>query len=222
MNEREFHSKLEADFAAYLKSLGYPDGSLIFEPSIKTAGKIRYQPDFLIIDPSNNERLALIEVKGRILDRIESVKEQLKMYRTALGDPSLPVFLAIPSEEYVAEHPFDILKLRDDNEFEKVDLRLFPTFKSLSTNKAADKKKEITDKKEEVSTSFETISRWMAFALVGLVVADFICSFFSITLLTAERLTLLGGAVALVVIPYAQKFKGLGIEWEKAASKKVK
>lgn len=222
MNEKEFHSKLEADFATYLTSLGYPDGSLIFEPSIKTVGKIRYQPDFLIIDPSNNERLALIEVKGRILDRIESVKEQLNMYRAELGDPSLPVFLAIQSEEYVAEHPFELLKLRYDNEFEKVDLRLFPTFMALSTNKAADKKKEITDKKKEVSTSFETLSRWMAVVLVSLVVADFICSFFSITLLTAERLTLLGGSVVLVVIPYAQKFKGLGIEWEKSATKKEK
>jgi len=221
MNEREFHSQLEAEFSAYLKTLGYPDGSLIFEPSIKVANR-EYRPDFLIIDPENNERLAIIEVKGKLLDRIESVKEQLDTYRKALGDISIPAFLATPSEEYVAEHPFDLFKLKDDGEFEKIDLRLFPTFIALSTNKAADKKKELSDKKEEVSSSFESISRWMAALLLILVIADFICSFFNITLLTAERLTLLGGAVALIVIPYAQKFKGLGIEWEKVSTKKGK
>jgi hypothetical protein len=33
-------------------------------------------------------------------------------------------------------------------------------------------------------------------------------------LLTTEIMALLGAAVALIVIPFAQKFKGLGIEWE--------
>jgi hypothetical protein len=221
MNEREFHSKLEAEFSTYLKTLGYPEGSLIYEPSIKVANRI-YRPDFLIIDPANNERLAVIEVKGKILDRIESVKEQLNAYRAAIGDTTIPAFLATPSEAYVAEHPFDLFQLKDDGDFEKIDLRLFPVFSALSTNKAAEKKKEISDKKEEVTSSFESISRWIAALLMLLVVADFVCSFFEITLLTAERLTLLGGAVALIVIPYAQKFKGLGIEWEKATTKKEK
>ena len=38
-------------------------------------------------------------------------------------------------------------------------------------------------------------------------------------LLTAEQTSLIGAALALALIvnPFAQKFKGLGIEWEKVA-----
>ena len=164
--------------------------------------------------------MAIIEVKGKIIDRIDSLKGQLNDYRIAIGDTSVPAFLATPSEAYVAEHPFDVFQLKDDGSFEKIDLRLFPTFAALSTNKAVEKKKEISDKKDDISNSFEIISRWAASTLTVLVVADFVCSLFNIKLLTAERLTLLGGVVALIVIPYAQKFKGLGIEWEKASTKK--
>lgn len=221
MNEREFHSKSEADFFAYLKNLGFPDGSLIFEPSVKIAGKI-YSPDFLIVDPDNNERLAVIEVKRKFFDRSELVKEQLNTYRNAIGNTTIPAFLATPSEDNAAEHPFKIFKLRDDGEFEKIDLSLFPSFFSLSSNKAAEKKKEISDKKEGITSSFETVTRWTVVSLIALVIADFVCSFFNIKILTTERLTLFGGAVALLIIPYAQKFKWLGIEWEQASTKKDK
>ena len=51
---------------------------------------------------------------------------------------------------------------------------------------------------------------------MSVVIADFVCAQYEIELLTTERMALLGACVALVVIPFAQKFKGLGIEWEKA------
>jgi hypothetical protein len=221
MNEREFYSKLEAEFSSYLKTLDYPLGSLIYEPRIKFGNRI-YRPDFVVIDPENNDRLAIIEVKGNVLKSFDSVKEQLNSYRNAIGDTTIAAFLVTPSEAYVADHTFDLFQLNEDGNFEKIDIRLFPSFSALSSNKAAEKKKELSDKKEEVTSSFESVSRWTAAVLIGLVFADFVCTFYAITILTAERLTLLGGAVALIVIPYAQKFKGLGIEWEKATTKREK
>jgi hypothetical protein len=37
-----------------------------------------------------------------------------------------------------------------------------------------------------------------------------------IVILNTERMAILGACVALIIIPFAQKFKGLGIEFEKA------
>ena len=126
MNEKEFNSKLEADFSAYLKKIGYPDGSFIFEPAIRVGEKI-YRPDFLIIDPNNNERLAVFEVKGKNCN-IESVKEKLNFYRNAIGGASISAFLATPSDVYSDQNPFNLFKLKDDGEFDKIDFRLFPSF----------------------------------------------------------------------------------------------
>ncbi|MEI0695496.1 hypothetical protein SOV99_12865 [Pectobacterium aroidearum] len=39
--------------------------------------------------------------------------------------------------------------------------------------------------------------------------------FYSIKILTAERLSLLGGSLALIALPFTQKIKGLGIERER-------
>lgn len=220
MKERDFHSILEQKFAAFLQERGYPDGSLIYEPRLKGPEGKLYIPDFMIVDPGRNERLAIVEVKGRITDRIRGVQEQLEQYKKAVGDPTLPAFLVTPNDDPESKYPFELHIFNSENQLEKVDFRLFPAFSALSSNQIAERKQDLKQKKEKVSNSFQLISHTTAFALVTLLVADFVCSLNGIKLLTAERLTLLGGAVALVVIPFAQKFKGLGIEWERAQNKK--
>lgn len=219
MKERDFHSILESKFAAFLQERGYPDGSLIYEPRLKgSQGKI-YIPDFVIVDPSRNERLAIVEVKGRIPDRIKHVQEQIEHYKAAAGDSTLPAFLVTPSEDQESKCPFDLYVFNSENDLEKVDFGLFPAFSGLSSNQIAEQKQDIKEKKEQVTSSFQTTSHVTAFVLVSLLVADFLCSLKGVTLLTAERLTLLGGIVVIIVIPFAQKFKGLGIEWERAQDK---
>lgn len=46
-------------------------------------------------------------------------------------------------------------------------------------------------------------------------IADFVLKQRGVTVLTAERLTLLAVAAALVIVPYLQKFKALGVEIER-------
>lgn len=222
MNEKEFHSKIEGDFVSFLKKNGYPDGSLVYEPAIRSADGGVCRPDFLVIDPANKETLAVIEVKGQITNKIKDIKAQLDRYKAALGDISLPAFVVTPSDAYVAEYPFDLFALNKNDELEKVDFRLFPNFEALSTSKATEKKKEIKAEKEAVTGAFEKLSWLLAAVLVVIMVSDFVCAQYDITLVTTERLALLGGAVALAMIPFAQKFKGLGIEWERATGKKEK
>lgn len=219
MNERDFHSVLEQQFSAFLQERGYPDGSLIYEPRLKGPQGKLYIPDFLIVDPTRNERLAIVEVKRQITGRIKGIQEQLEQYKKAAGDSTLPAFLVTPNDEPQSKYPFNLHIFNSKNQLEIVDFRLFPAFSALSSNQTAEKKQNLKQEKEQISNAFDLISHITAFALVVLLIADFLCSLKGITLLTAERLALLGGAVVMVVIPFAQKFKGLGIEWERAQDK---
>lgn len=64
------------------------------------------------------------------------------------------------------------------------------------------------------------LSTLLAIFLFLLAVIDFLFAQYGITLFTTERMALVGGAVGLLILPYAQKFKGLGIEWERVISTK--
>lgn len=210
-------SKIERELSEYLIKIGYPKDSIVYEPAFPSKdGRRVYRPDFLIIDPITKERLALIEVKG--LDRIdsESTYRQLLTYREAIGSDTIPLFMVTPSSSNDAIFPFDLYVFGENGDLIKSDFALFPTFPALSAEEVAERKSELREKKSEVTKSFEFVSRSLAGLLVAIVVSDFILAQCEITLLTTERMALLGASVALVVIPYAQKFKGLGIEWEKA------
>ena len=217
---RAFDSKLEAEFDAFLVGYGYPVHSILHKQAIHGSNNQIFQPDFLIIDPINFERLAVIEVKGKAALNLENVGVQLQSYRKVLGDMVLPAFLVTTTEEKNTANSFEVFSMNDNGKLEKIDSQLFPKFQALVANKVADQKNEISGEKKGVTASFEKVSWITAGILSALVVADFVCSLFGIEVLTIARLSLIGGVVALVVIPYTHKIKGLGIEWERAASRK--
>jgi hypothetical protein len=79
----------------------------------------------------------------------------------------------------------------------------------------------LAEEKKETTDQFLVVCFVAAAFAVALAVADFICSRYDIKLLTTERMALVGTAIALVVIPYSQKIKGFGFEFDRAA-KQVK
>ncbi len=213
----EFHSQLEKKFSEYLVTLGYPKDSIIYEPSfISVDGKRKYRPDFLIVDPIKQERLAIIEIKGRHLLDAKRTYQQLDAYSKAIGNEKIPLFLVTESESPNGFFPFDLYVFSGEGTLIKSDFSLFPTFPGLTAEESAGRKTDLRKAKTETVESFQKISWSLAFILLLLVIADFTCAQFDIELLTTERMALLGASVALIVIPFAQKFKGLGIEWEKS------
>ena len=221
MNEAQFHSRLEWEFADLLRQKGYPQNSIIFEPALRADGHEEvYRPDFLIIDPHKNERLAVVEVKGS-LHNIKRTRNQLRAYARAIGNEKIPIFLVSPSNEEQAAFPFQLHIFDDEENLRSVDFSFFPTFEALSAEETAERKSDIRNRRLETSNYFQRVSWSLAVFLLSLAAADFVCAQFGIILVTPERMALVGGAVALVVIPFAQKFKGLGIEWEKATREKV-
>jgi hypothetical protein len=213
MNEQNFASKFEVEFADFLKIHGYPDGSLMREPIIKD---INFRPDFLVIDITNNEHLAIIEIKKEISDKnVHAIKKQMDFYKQALGDSNIAVFIAIQSGE-----SFDLFTFRKDNTLEKLNLHLFPNFKTLSANNIVERKLELKKGKEKTADSFDDLCRNLSYVLISIVVADFILSLFKIPLLSVERMSLIGAIIVFFIIPYAQKFKAFGIEWEGMQTRK--
>ncbi len=217
---RVFSTKIAANFEMHLVRSGFPINSILHEQAIHGPGGQTFQLDFLIIDPINFERLAVFELKESGDIRTDEIADRLMSYRNALGDSTLPAFLAIAENPQEMEPSFSFFSLNSQTRLEKIDAKLLPTFQALVANKVASTKKQIQDEKILVTASFETISQISAGILVVLVIADFICDLYGIEVLTAERLSLIGGAVALLVIPHANRIKGLGLEWERAVSKR--
>ena len=213
--DKDYHSNIEKKFSEYLVSIGYPKDSIVYEPAfLATDGRKKYRPDFLIIDPVKNERLAIIEIKAA--NQINSITtyEQLSAYSKAVGNDKIPVFLVTPSQDQI--FPFNLYIFNIDGGLIPTDLALFPTFPALTAEDTAERKDELRTKKIQTTETFQAVSWLLAGILFFIIIVDFICAQFSVILITTERMALLGAVVALIIIPYAQKFKGLGIEWEKA------
>ncbi|MAD04183.1 MAG: hypothetical protein CMK65_11290 [Pseudoalteromonas sp.] len=213
--DKDYHSKIEKEFAEYLVTIGYPKDCIVYEPAFLAGdGRKRYSPDFLIIDPVKKERLAIIEIKATSQIDSKNTYEQLRAYSKAIGNDKIPVFLVTPSQNQI--FPFDLYIFNIDGGLIPTDFALFPTFPALTAEETAERKTELRTEKTRTTKTFQNVSWVLAFLLLGIIVADFVCAQYDIVLLTTERMALLGAVVALIVIPYAQKFKGLGIEWEKA------
>lgn len=208
----KYHSEAEKKFSEHLLSLGYTKDSILYEPVFfANDGSRTYRPDFAIIDPEKKEYLAIIEIKADRLINNEEVLNQLKKYRHAIGNKKIPLFLVAVSSIPNNPLPFALYSLSEAGDLVKSDFNLFPTFRALTAEESAVRKNDIRQKKTETMDTFQRVSWFLAAVLFLIVIADIKFHF-----LTTERMALLGASVALIVIPFAQKFKGLGIEWEKA------
>lgn len=214
--ESSYHSKIERAFAEYLITIGYPKDSIIYEPAFLTKDGKRWRPDFLIIDPAKNERLAIIEIKSNITPNQKGIQNQLRAYSKSIGNDKIPVFLITPASDEASQYPFDFYIFNNDGELAKSELSLFPTFAALSAEETAERKNELRTQKTETTEKFKYVCWILSFPLLMIVIADFIASHHDIVIINTERMAILGACVALIIIPFAQKFKGLGIEFEKA------
>ncbi|EOC1344946.1 hypothetical protein ACI09M_004401, partial [Cronobacter dublinensis] len=190
----------------------------LYEPAFFSSdGKNTYRPDFAIIDPEKKEYLAIIEIKPDRLAHSEKSLNQLKRYKQAIGNEKIPLFLVTVSSQSDSSLPFSLYSISDSGDLVKSDFNLFPTFRALTAEESAVRKNDIRQKKSETMDTFQRISWSLAVALLLIVIADIRYNF-----LTTERMALLGACVALIIIPFAQKFKGLGIEWEKVKNSNSK
>lgn len=214
----EYQRALEGKFKKLLIEIGYPSESIIYRPSpMKVRHMLFYVPSFLIVDPVNKERLALIEVKEAKIGEGRFIYENLHDYRKALGNEKIRLYVVgSPTEGTTAD--FSIYTYDADGKLGLIDFSLFPVFQALSADDSAGRKDSLRKKETSATKSFQKASLGLAAFLLGIAIMDVVFVRYGIVLLTTERLALLGVSVALVIMPYIQKFKWMGLEFEKAIS----
>jgi hypothetical protein len=203
-----------------LREKGYPEDSLVYEP-VFNIGEKTFRPDFGVIDPLRNERLAIFEV---VKSKNEFMKDRnIKRLTSLLLHPKIRnaiLLLVQPAEDTSKKFPFDLFRLESDGKLKEYPIDTFPTFNALSSNETAARKDDVSEKEEKANKRFKILCFFIAFAILLIIASDIFCEAKSYKLLTSERLTLLGIIVALIVIPFAAKIKFLGIEYESLIGRK--
>jgi hypothetical protein len=206
------HSEIEQQFYAYLVKRGYPRDSIAFEVQLGD----RHRPDFAIIDLFKDQRIAFFEIKAAITPSTQKrIFDQIREYSEAAKNVGAPCYLVTPAKSPTFEEPFDFYYVDKDDSVQQLAKELFPSYPSLASNSVATKREQIDNDTKETKDYFQKVC-WNLACLVFIVaIADFICDQKAIELVDATRVTLLGITIALFVIPYAQKLKILGIEYER-------
>lgn len=209
-------SAVEHEFFNYLINLGFSQASVIYEPAFQPIGDGRkYRPDFALVDPNTKEPLAIIEIKGRSDQKTLSLAiQQVQKYVATLRDKTVRGYVVTLDQ---SSGDFNFYIPDEDGIPKQVPSSSFLKLDYLSMARMAERKEMLAEEKQETTDKFHVVCIYTAAGALLISVADFICSRYGITLLTTERMALVGASIALLVIPYLQKFKGLGIEIDRAS-----
>lgn len=195
-----------------LKRQGYPESSIRFEFVVSSGNGQRQHIDVAIIDPDSNDVIAIIEVKRGTRDGVlNSAARQVLSYAKLL--PSNPLSLV-----YVFNGDSKQIGTVNNEDGFITLIPEFPPFNSLRTGGRAQNKVEVKNKSNRVTDSFSFSCYVLAFLVAIILVLDIS----EIYKFSSQQLILLGIFIGLLIIPYAAKFKLLGMEFERYSERKSK
>ena len=212
------HSAVEEQLVDWLtREKGFDRSYLLEDPTFTNSkGLTNVRPDVVAIDGSTGDPVAIFEVKSELTaDRRAKCIAQLVSYAEIDKDRSIPVFLVAAS---TSGPGIEFHKLTDDNELEEVVGPALPNYHQFRAAILAPKLIGARQEAKKMKDHFQLLCIGVSVALLLIGVVDFFLERRGVELLTTNRMILLGTAVALLVIPYAQRFKGLGIEYERLAA----
>lgn len=199
----------------YLIAHGYPKSSMAIEWPIGN-----YRADLAVVDPDTKEPVAIFELKHQWTPQNEKLgKAQLESFLKALGKTSVPAYLVFKSE---GTPPFEIQKIVLEDEKIKYTSNIFSSYSppDFTTLTISGKIKKIAKTREElnriVDVYFYIVCGICAFAVILLLYGE-LSNKISISV---SGLTLIGAAIALILLPFASKIKFLGLEFEKLIKEK--
>ena len=200
----------------YLKEHGYPDSSFAIEYKI---GKQRI--DLAIIDPDTQIPIIVFEVKSRkSKESLEFGKRQIENYIKNLPDSSVPAYLVFPKEK---EPFFEVQRIIFDSETNRVieEDVIDKSQLDFSMQKQSRISERIEKNQRERSTTVDRF-KWISWILAILILVIGIlnkCKVFSID---ATDLAIIGACIALIILPFSNKLKFLGMEFERFEMTKKK
>jgi hypothetical protein len=215
------HRDVETRLVEFLVGRGYPAASIVHDPEFKGPdGALRARPDLIIIDPATHAPLAVLEVKSEFKNEAKDrYRAQVESYAALFEH--LPTFLVTgrsPSEIEFRRYN------RESRDLDPVEIVDFPSLEALIGEVITRRQGAIAAVVEEQKKTSRSL-HWRCYSLAGiaivLAVVDFYLShYLKIEFFNPTRLTLLGAAIGLLLIPYVQKFKGLGFEYERLTEPK--
>ena len=203
-----------------LKNKGFPDVAINSEPLIVGDKKssIPYRPDFLLVDPLSNDKVAIIEVK-LIKDETEAAinrvanaaSHQLMNTLSGLESKNIEGYVITISSNNGSYKIFSVdesgNKKQIPEESFNYDTVVVARRWKLRENYLIEKGKNLDN--------FTVLCWWLAGGSFFVATADFICSLWHIILIGPNRILLIGISAVLVLFPYFQRFRGFGIEFER-------
>lgn len=209
MEERQF----EATVYEYLTlEKAYPKTEIQVEAALGTsADGRRYRADLAILDSKRSEIIALIEVKqSREHKALRSAAAQLLHYRSVLGKPYVPLYLFFPTIPG-SRNQFQIAQILPDGDTKDIFSNEFPSYDALISGDKSNKKATRTVAVKATVDKFQITCVLLSITvaiLLGLDVAG-------LMQLSTKQLGLAGLSGALLILPFAAKFKMLGVEFER-------
>jgi hypothetical protein len=207
-----------------LKSKGFPDNAINPEPVLVADKKPSrsYMPDFVLVDPTSNDRVAIIEVKV-INDESEGAIDKVIcnafiMLISMLSELKLESYVVIVSAMGVVHKIFAI---DESGSKKEIPIELFNYDTVVVARRWKLREKYVTEKKESLD-NFAILCWWASGGSFFVAVADFLCSIWNIVLIGPNRMVLIGIGIVLPLIPYFQRFRGLGIEFKRMSKKSHK
>ena len=207
-------------FIKELERIEFPKESIVQEYAVRNAcsqGRI----DIAIVDWLTNKVLAIFEVKvlrnSEMRRRaLESAKSQLIKYRKILDDTQIPAYIVLTADEddfevYMFRTGTDVDEERDD--LLEITINDIIPYVSLSAGSRSNAKEVVSSEIKKETDKFRLCCWILAACSLLAAILDNI-QFISIS---STQLTLFGVAVALVIIPFANKLKILGVEFERLA-----
>lgn len=211
------HTEVEERLVVFLKTKGFSEKAILYDPEYESPeGAFRARPDIVIAEPETRDPLAIIEVKAELRpDKKPGILGQVGSYASLFTNS--PTYL-VTDGEGPARLSFYRYN-RETKDLESIPLEMFPSLPALLAERVTAKQAAIGAvrvEREQTSRKFYFLCFGLAFGALGLAVADFILKqYHGVELMTPTRLALFGAAVGLALVPFVQKFKGLGFEYER-------
>jgi hypothetical protein len=205
-------------FVKYLILNGYPEKSIVVSPVFDHLGR-KYRPDFVIVDPDSNKPLAIFEVKNIRKDNsLKDVTQQLYSYARAIKIPDVPLFAAFPTI-INKEIQFEIYSIKTPSEEKEIEPEKIdnpPVYSLLKNSRLTEELSKISEDQEKTADNFTNVCWGLAFLVSLFLIVDFL----NIYRIDLQRLGLIGVFIGLIILPFANKLKVLGFEFERLSQSK--
>ncbi len=198
-----------SNFIDYLRHHGYPENSFIFEYRINKNSIA----DLAIIDPKTKKLIAICEFKNKNIPKVYNlVLSQLNNIAKEIKDNNIQLYAIFGKEisPYFEVYSYEI---KDSNiQLNPNIINDYPIAISSIINKEIIKS---TKNIKRNRNGFLILCMCIACVIIAILVLDFL----NILEITAERLILISIITAIIIIPFADRLKFLGIEFERFKEK---